>query len=325
MTQSIIEENKQVTQDQLAFYEKQTTLKKRISEYQKQGHRLLQQKELTPSDKDTFKKNLSILASIQKSILNPGPLFIRMFLGSVNSLVLSGGPQRRYAFKKEYESFKYKFTLWNLPLSILLLFISQYRVLDTLYQVYMLYFYVTLALRECILIVNGSNIRQWWILHHYLSIVVCSVMITWVSSADYLRFRLQFMVFSVYNAALMLVQYVYQSRRLYVMTSLGKAKQMDVVSADTPQTSMLNFLIPLLFIGHAQQALLSLRLGVYAFYTSGFNADWQVYAFFLLLGIIFYGNFYTTVLVVRKKYSAWKDAEVKKQPAATTIAAKKKE
>lgn len=265
----------------------------------------MEAKELPPDQLKEISDTIPRLNSINNSILNPGPTFIRYFLGDVNSLVLSGGQQRRYSFKKEYESFKYKFTLWNLPMAIILVFFSKFRVFDTLYQVFLLYFYVTLALRECILIVNGSNIQQWWIWHHYLSIVLCIVIITWASTYEYSLFRLQFMIFSVYNAFVMLVQYVYQSRRLYVMTSLGKAGQMDVVSTDTPQVSMLNFLIPLLFIGHFQQFLLSLRLSYYIV-TNYFAVGWQVYACSILFGLIFFGNFYTTLIVVRKKYSNMK-------------------
>lgn len=304
-SEEIFQEHENLSKEQMKIYERQLSLKKKIVESKKTGQRIIDLGAASPDTLKVVSETIPRLNAVNFSILNPGPSFIRYFLGDVNSLVLSGGPQRRYSFKKEYESFKYKFTLWNLPLALILLFVSRFRVLDTLYQVFLLYFYVTLALRECILIVNGSNIRQWWIWHHYLSIVLCTVMITWASTVEYSIFRLQFMVFSVYNAILMMVQYVYQSRRLYVMTSLGKAGQMDVVSTDTPQVSMLNFLIPLVFGGHAQQALLSLRLGYYIV-ANGFTVTWQIYACAALFGIIFYGNFYTTLIVVKKKYSMMK-------------------
>jgi len=38
-----------------------------------------------------------------------------------------------------------------------------------LYLAWMAYFYLTMALRECVLLVNGSQIRSWWVQHHYWS------------------------------------------------------------------------------------------------------------------------------------------------------------
>jgi TMPIT-like protein len=35
------------------------------------------------------------------------------------------------------------------------------------------------ALRENILKANGSNIRTWWVVHHYLSIAVSLVLLLW--------------------------------------------------------------------------------------------------------------------------------------------------
>lgn len=37
------------------------------------------------------------------------------------------------------------------------------------YLAWLVYFYVSMALRECVLLVNGSHIRPWWIQHHYWS------------------------------------------------------------------------------------------------------------------------------------------------------------
>jgi hypothetical protein len=37
------------------------------------------------------------------------------------------------------------------------------------YLAWLAYFYVSMALRECVLLVNGSHIRPWWIQHHYWS------------------------------------------------------------------------------------------------------------------------------------------------------------
>lgn len=38
-----------------------------------------------------------------------------------------------------------------------------------LYFAWLCYFYVAMALREAVLLVNGSHIKPWWIAHHWWS------------------------------------------------------------------------------------------------------------------------------------------------------------
>lgn len=38
-----------------------------------------------------------------------------------------------------------------------------------LYFAWLCYFYVAMALRECVLLLNGSHIKPWWISHHMWS------------------------------------------------------------------------------------------------------------------------------------------------------------
>ena len=63
------------------------------------------------------------------------------------------------------------------------------------------YYYVSLALRENILRVNGSNIRPWWITHHYLSSFMSIVLLTWPEGENYNKFLPQF---NLYVAAAVL-------------------------------------------------------------------------------------------------------------------------
>ena len=50
---------------------------------------------------------------------------------------------------------------------------------QVIFQVWLLYYYVTLALREHILKVNGSNINRWWTIHHYMAILMSIIVLTW--------------------------------------------------------------------------------------------------------------------------------------------------
>lgn len=46
------------------------------------------------------------------------------------------------------------------------------------YFAWLCYFYVAMALRECVLLVNGSHIRPWWISHHIWSAVGSLLMLS---------------------------------------------------------------------------------------------------------------------------------------------------
>ncbi|GMP24499.1 hypothetical protein CsSME_00001747 [Camellia sinensis var. sinensis] len=48
-----------------------------------------------------------------------------------------------------------------------------------LYQAWLLILYTGLALRENILRVNGSDIRPWWIKHHYFAMAMALISLTW--------------------------------------------------------------------------------------------------------------------------------------------------
>jgi hypothetical protein len=122
--------------------------------------------------------------------------------------------------------------IWGAPrgavfLAIPLLIVSvQYFLSDTYYapkytewmmvlaHVWLMYYYVSLSLRENILRVvrafayprlaqmrmmldrpqNGSAIRPWWIYHHYLSALMSVVMLTWPRTETYNRFSSHFTV-----------------------------------------------------------------------------------------------------------------------------------
>lgn len=72
------------------------------------------------------------------------------------------------------------------------------RVLDTLFQLLLTYFYLSLALRENVLRANGSNIQRWWIWHHYVSLLLTMTMTTWPATETYNYFRLPFYMYALY-------------------------------------------------------------------------------------------------------------------------------
>lgn len=65
-----------------------------------------------------------------------------------------------------------------------------HRLAEALHLFLLLWFYCTLTVRESILVVNGSRIRGWWVMHHYISAFLVGVHIIWPTASDgYDRFR----------------------------------------------------------------------------------------------------------------------------------------
>lgn len=62
----------------------------------------------------------------------------------------------------------------------------------------LVWYYCTLTIRESILKVNGSRIKGWWRLHHFISTVVSGVFLIWPNNTPWYLFRQKFMIFNVY-------------------------------------------------------------------------------------------------------------------------------
>jgi len=62
----------------------------------------------------------------------------------------------------------------------------------------LVWYYCTLTIRESILKVNGSKVKGWWRVHHFISTVLSGVLLIWPNNSIYYEFRSQFMWFNVY-------------------------------------------------------------------------------------------------------------------------------
>nr|CAB3480008.1 unnamed protein product [Digitaria exilis] len=110
--------------------------------------------------------------------------FLKMFLGPVNLRATRKEVQLKV--KEEYNSYRDRTALLFLGFPVILLFLRQWlwngcfpALPVQLYQSWLLFLYTTLALRENILRVNGSDIRPWWILHHYCAMLMALISLTW--------------------------------------------------------------------------------------------------------------------------------------------------
>jgi hypothetical protein len=168
-----------------------------------------------------------------------GSLVVRLFLGHVNVRVHTRAD--RSTLRDEYNKFKDRTNILFTVMSLLgiatqyyLRFHYRYTAwIFSLIHVWLLYYYTSLALRENILRVNGSAIKQWWITHHCISAILSVVFLTWPESPVWWEFMDVFVFYFTYQAILQILQSWYQKRRHYSRRALGKAGGMDVASGET--------------------------------------------------------------------------------------------
>ncbi|XP_021740579.1 transmembrane protein 120 homolog isoform X1 [Chenopodium quinoa] len=237
---------------------------------------------------DELNRANCILVDGDASSFLPGKVeswFLKRFLGPINVRAIRKDVQLKV--KEEYNSYKdrtaYLFLLFP---SILLILRSwmwdgcmpAFPV--QLYQAWLLFLYTGLALRENILRVNGSDIRPWWIYHHYCAMVMALVSLTWEikgqpDCAQKQRGVKLFLQWAMMQGVAMLLQNRYQRQRLYTRIALGKAKRMDIVWGETAgEHGQLWLLCPILFILQGFEAYVGSLLLQTAFV--GFVSEWQV-------------------------------------------------
>ncbi|KAG5533964.1 hypothetical protein RHGRI_027977 [Rhododendron griersonianum] len=260
--------------------------------------------------------------------------FLRMFLGPIN--VRATRKDVKLKVKEEYNSFRVLSMLVQdsilMPESwmgwpdrdrtafLFLFFPSLLLVLRSwiwsgclpalpvqLYQAWLLFLYTGLALRENILRVNGSDIRPWWIYHHYFAMAMALISLTWEIEREPNCAQKQkgvqlFLQWAIMQGVAMLLQNRYQRQRLYTRIAMGKARIMDVVWGETAGVEgQLWLLAPILFISQGFEAYVGMLLLKAALV--GVISEWQVRVITsgILLIIMAVGNFLNTVQILGAK------------------------
>ncbi|XP_010542215.1 PREDICTED: transmembrane protein 120 homolog [Tarenaya hassleriana] len=283
---------------------------------------LLSDKSLDPSLADKLEGDLQrarcMLANGDASAFFPAKpqgRFLRMFLGPVNVRALRKDIQLKV--KEEYNSYRDRTALLFLVFPATLLILRSWlwegclpAFPVQLYEVWLLFLYSGLAMRENILSANGSDIRPWWIYHHYFSMIMTIVSLTWEikgqpNCAQKQRGVHLFLQWAMMQGVAMLLQNRYQRQRLYTRIALGKAKRMDVVWGETAGVDgQLLILCPILFILQGFEAYVGMLLFRAAL--SGVVAEWQVMFCGILLVVMAVGNFVNTVetLMAKSRFKA---------------------
>nr|CAD7424619.1 unnamed protein product [Timema monikensis] len=224
-------------------------------------------------------------------------MYLKIILGDVNVSILNKNDKFRY--KDEYEKFKLVLSGIGFVLSVCNLFISV-RVLELSFMFLLVWYYCTLTIRESILKVNGSRIKGWWRLHHFISTVVAGVLLIWPNTAVWYEFRGQLMWFNVYVSFVQYLQFRYQRGVLYRLKALGERHNMDITIEGFHSWMWrgLSFLLPFLYTVYMFQLY-----NAYTLYQLSYHPDatWQVPFLALMFFVLFLGNIVTTSMVIPQK------------------------
>ncbi|OVA09442.1 TMPIT-like [Macleaya cordata] len=273
---------------------------------------ILDRKEAEKLDEELFRARCIVNDGDVAAFLpiKPHGGFLKMFLGPISVRATRKDVQLK--IKEEYNSYRDRtaFLFLLFPSALLLLRSWIWNgCLPTLpvqlYQAWLLFLYTSLALRENVLRVNGSDIRPWWIYHHYCAMMMALVSLTWEikgqpDCAHKQRGVQLFLQWAMMQGVAMLLQNRYQRQRLYTRIALGKAKRMDVVWGETAGVEgQLWLLCPILFILQGFEAYVGLLLLRTALV--GVVSEWQVVVCGILLVLMAVGNFANTVQTLMSK------------------------
>uniref|UniRef100_A0A915MFS5 Uncharacterized protein n=1 Tax=Meloidogyne javanica TaxID=6303 RepID=A0A915MFS5_MELJA len=218
-----------------------------------------EEKYILTEKKASIDQYTSKLAEMQRELpIRENGFYLSTILGSNLNISLLNSDER-YKYKKEYESFKLSVTF--------------------------------VTIRESILRLNGSRIKGWWVLHHYISCVLCGITLTWRDGDCYDQFRHVFIYFVCYIGSVQIIQYKYQTGCLRRLHALGQRHCMDVTLEGFSSWMFkgLTFLLPFLIVGYAFQGYCSYRLfDIYLH--KDCSREWQVIVLAIMFAIIFIGN-----------------------------------
>ncbi|KAL1140248.1 hypothetical protein AAG570_000180, partial [Ranatra chinensis] len=239
------------------------------------------------------------LSEIEQSLPKQNGLYLKIILGNVNVSILNKNDKFKY--KDEYEKFKLVLSVIGFLMAVINL-CTNIRVFELILFFLLVWYYCTLTIRESILKVNGSKIKGWWRMHHFISTAASAVLLVWPQSHLWHLFRQQFMIFNVYISVVQYLQFRYQQGVLYRLKALGERHNMDITieGFHSWMCRGLSFLLPFLLFGYLFQLYNAYILFEIA--TVHPDAPWQVAALSLLFFILFLGNTITTLMVFIQKH-----------------------
>ncbi|VDM33313.1 unnamed protein product [Hydatigera taeniaeformis] len=176
--------------------------------------------------KNSFEDKVHVLRDMEDCLPKQNGLYLRIILGTVDVSFTS--KQDKFEYKNNYENFKITVSAIISIYALFLYFFNQYSILDSIIHLLIVWYYCTLTIRERILMQNGSRIKGWWAMYHFILTAEAAVMLIWPSSRSYSEFRDQFMLYVFYILIVQCMQYYYQMGCLYKLRALGERPSMDI-------------------------------------------------------------------------------------------------
>ncbi|CAH1112621.1 unnamed protein product [Psylliodes chrysocephalus] len=248
--------------------------------------------------KSNIMKRKAHLYDIEQTLPKQNGVYLKIILGNVNVSILDR--EEKFKYKDEYEKFKLILSIIGIVMAALN-FAVRFRPLELSYIFLLVWYYCTLTIRESILKVNGSRIKGWWRLHHFLSTVAAGILLIWPDNDTWSLFRNQFMVFNIYISLVQYLQFRYQRGVLYRLKALGERHNMDITIEGFHSWMWrgLSFLLPFLFLGYVFQFY-----NAYTLWTLSYNTTttWHVPVLSLMFFTLFVGNTLTTISVIPSKF-----------------------
>ncbi|EUB63856.1 Transmembrane protein [Echinococcus granulosus] len=277
--------------------------------------------------KNSFEDKAHILRDMEDCLPKQNGLYLRIILGTVDVSFTS--KQDKFEYKNNYENFKITVSAIISIYALFLYFFNQYSLLDSIIHLLIVWYYCTLTIRERILMQNGSRIKGWWAMYHFILTAEAAVMLIWPSSRSYSEFRDQFMLYVFYILIVQCMQYYYQVGCLYKLRALGERPSMDITvggfafsihwsyilisSHEKPaaiivlschgymswMSSRLSFVLVFLLSAYAFQIHNAYVL--YRISRAPYCQEWQPAVVGLIYAFVATGNLLTTLMVVKQK------------------------
>lgn len=263
--------------------------------------KLLRKKGVNSEEVEELEKNIlnrkALLFNFEQTLPKENGTYLKIILGNVNVSILNKNDKFKY--KDEYEKFKLVLSVIGFVLAVINLK-TNFRPLELSYVFLLVWYYCTLTIRESILKVNGSRIKGWWRLHHFISTVAAGILLIWPDTVAWSLFRDQFMWFNAYISTVQYLQFRYQQGVLYRLKALGERHNMDITIEGFHSWMWrgLSFLLPFLFFGYLFQLYNAYVLWGLSYHKT---ATWHVPVLSTTFLVLFLGNIITTCLVIPQK------------------------
>jgi len=214
--------------------------------------------------------------------------------------------KQKFRYKSDYEKFKLFAALVVSCMTLASLLVFNRKVLDTLQILGYMYIYATITMREHILLNNGSSIKAWWIVHHYMCITLAGVNLTCPHEV-FEKIRRPLLLFLFLLSCAQAVQYQYQMKRLYILRSLKRAHPLETTNEMVSGTLAANLGVAVILLFAFQAVQLYVSYYIYVLHRKNGWVQYQPLVSAILLGAMATGNIITTT------YTCYTKIEKKKR------------